>query len=89
MQETIYKVKGSPRLALLTDIHNRPYEEIIESVKKKGVELVCIAGDVMNGHGAGLQENVLPFLAACASIVPTYMSLGNHERVLDAQKKRK
>lgn len=85
MIETIYRVEGSPRLALLTDIHNRPYGEIIESVKKKGVELICIAGDVVNGHGNGPQENVIPFLTACASIAPTYMSLGNHERVLDTQ----
>lgn len=29
------------------------------------------------------QENVLPFLSGCAAIVPTYLSLGNHEWMLD------
>ena len=29
------------------------------------------------------QKNVLPFLAACASIAPTFMSLGNHEWMVD------
>lgn len=29
------------------------------------------------------QENVLPFLSGCASLAPTFMSLGNHELYLD------
>jgi len=31
------------------------------------------------------QANVLPFLSACASITPTFMSLGNHEWMLDEE----
>ena len=31
------------------------------------------------------QANVMPFLAACTSIAPTYLSLGNHEQMLDAE----
>ena len=29
------------------------------------------------------QKNVLPFLSACAAIAPTFMSLGNHEWMVD------
>ena len=31
------------------------------------------------------QEHVLPFLRSCASIAPTFLSLGNHEWMLDAK----
>lgn|GEM_PF-4740947 len=29
------------------------------------------------------QANVLPFLSACAAIAPTFLSLGNHEWMVD------
>jgi predicted MPP superfamily phosphohydrolase len=31
------------------------------------------------------QANVLPFLSACASIAPTFLSLGNHEWMVDQE----
>lgn len=31
------------------------------------------------------QANVLPFLRSCASIAPTFLSLGNHEWMVDAE----
>ena len=31
------------------------------------------------------QSNVLPFLRSCASIAPTFLSLGNHEWMVDAE----
>lgn len=31
------------------------------------------------------QVNVLPFLRSCASIAPTFLSLGNHEWMMDAE----
>jgi predicted MPP superfamily phosphohydrolase len=30
------------------------------------------------------QENVLPFFRACADLAPSFLSLGNHEQMLDA-----
>ncbi len=32
-----------------------------------------------------MQANVLPFLRSCASIAPTFLSLGNHEWMLDEE----
>jgi len=53
--------------------------------------LICLAGDFIYGsHPVDdrspleTQENVLPFFRACASLAPTFMSLGNHEQMLDA-----
>ena len=31
------------------------------------------------------QKNVIPFLCSCTSLAPTYLSLGNHEQILDAK----
>lgn len=31
------------------------------------------------------QKNVLPFLSACAAIAPTFLSLGNHEWMVDQE----
>lgn len=84
MIETIYRVKDAPHLALLSDLHNREFDEIVESLERHRPEMICIAGDVVNGHEEhSFQSNVLPFLAACAGIAPSHMSLGNHERILE------
>ena len=54
--------------------------------------LICITGDVLyGGRPEGdrspleTQTNVLPFLSACAAIVPTFLSLGNHEWMMDQE----
>ena len=92
MRETVYRLKGSPRLALLSDLHGKPYKEIIEKVEKHRPSLICIPGDVVYGSQPegdrsplDTQDNIMPFLRACASIAPTYMSLGNHEWMLDEE----
>jgi uncharacterized protein len=83
--ETTYH--GFPvRLALITDLHNQPYENIIKSLRSHRPEIIAVAGDVMLGSISELtsQINVLPFLRACAALAPTYFSLGNHEKHLTA-----
>ena len=90
MNETIYKVEGAPHLALITDLHGRPYEKITESMRQIGPEIICIAGDILYGTRPSnslspleTQQNVMPFLRACASVAPSFLSLGNHEWMLD------
>lgn len=91
MVETTYNIPGAPRLALLADLHGRPYDHIISSVATHRPSLVCVVGDIVYGSHPeddrsplDTQENVLPFLTACATIAPTFLSLGNHEWMLDA-----
>ena len=64
---------------------------MIASLKRHRPSLICITGDFIYGSNPVddtsplvSQQNVLPFLTACSSIAPTFVSLGNHERVLDA-----
>lgn len=92
MVETIYKIAGSPRLALLADLHGRPYDHIISSLQGHKPSLTCLAGDFIYGSWPeddrsplDTQENVLPFLTACAELAPTFLSLGNHEWMLDEE----
>ena len=90
MIETFYRIPGAPSHALLTDLHNADPAPVIASLRRHAPSMICIAGDVLYGsHPEGdcspldTQENVLPFLRSCASIAPTFLSLGNHEWMLD------
>ena len=78
-------------LALLSDLHNADPAPVISSLRSRRLSLICITGDVL--YGSRPEEdrsplethtNVLPFLAACASLAPSFMSLGNHEWMVDA-----
>lgn len=91
LTETEYSIPGAfPALALLSDLHGRDYQPVIASLKKYRPAIICITGDFIYGSNPVddtsplvSQQNVLPFLTACSSIAPTFVSLGNHERVLD------
>lgn len=65
---------------------------MIASLHSHRPDLICITGDVLYGgrpeddtSPVASQANVLPFLRSCASIAPTFLSLGNHEWMLDAE----
>lgn len=76
---TIKKNISSPLLiALVPDLHDKPYEHIIKAIKEGMPDLIAVPGDLANsytkGFGTGLQ-----FLRECAQIAPTFYSSGNHE----------
>ena len=90
--ETTYSIPGVPSLALLADFHNGAPEPILASLQLHSPSLICICGDIIVGHRPEgdrspleTQANVLLFLSACASIAPTFMSLGNHEWMVDQE----
>ena len=90
MVETTYRIPGAPRLALLADLHGRDPAPVLSSLAAHRPSLICLAGDFIYGsHPVDdrspleTQENVLPFFRACADLAPTFMSLGNHEQMLD------
>jgi predicted MPP superfamily phosphohydrolase len=92
-KETTYKLPSCPAsLALLSDLHNTDPTPILSSLRSHRPSLICITGDVLYGSRPEgdvspleTQTNVLPFLTACASIAPTFLSLGNHEWMADAE----
>ena len=86
MKDTIYQCNAPMRIALLADLHDRPFEWITKSLQAHKPDIICIVGDVvhridLNRQGLAIDqtENVLPFLKACTGIAPTFFSLGNHE----------
>jgi predicted MPP superfamily phosphohydrolase len=88
MQETVYSVPGCPaHIALVTDLHETPFEAVLASLRKNRPELICVAGDFIFGSlprvGLKVREaGVLPFFSACAGLAPCFVSFGNHEWML-------
>ena len=91
LKETIYHLHAPihTNITLLTDLHNRPYQSIIDSLTVHRPDMICIAGDLIYsitpiGDTPVIQResNVLPFLVACRKLAPTFVSLGNHEWML-------
>lgn len=90
MIETHYQLNTPFSIALLSDLHGRPFSNVERSLRRNLPEVICICGDFIYGKRPEdgrspleEQENVLPFIAMCANIAPTYVSLGNHEWLLD------
>ena len=90
MIESTYIIQGAPHLALLSDMHSRPYQDVVASLKGNKPDIICITGDIIYGIWPDdnisplvSQTYVLPFLERCADVAPTYLSLGNHEQALD------
>ena len=89
MRETIYTIRGCPfRIALLSDLHDRPFGEAAASLERRRPDIICVTGDFVNAkrrppaHVAAESENILPFFRMCAAAAPTFVSLGNHEWML-------
>lgn len=90
MIESSYIIPNAPRLALLSDLHGRPYQLVVSSLQRNKPDIICITGDIIYGiwppddtSPLVSQPYVLPLLERCAGIAPTYLSLGNHEQALD------
>lgn len=85
MQTTYYKIhakKGHPhlRIAVASDLHGCPHGEVAERLRTEKPDLILIPGDLTDDKGLRDADNsAYEFLRACASIAPTYYSLGNHE----------
>ena len=89
MKITRYKYAAPITIALLSDLHNKPYSQIISQVRELRPDIIAVTGDVIWGQRPDSdilitkqQENVLPFLRECALTAPTFFSLGNHEWML-------
>ena len=72
------KLKAPLRIALAADLHDKPFEYIIEAIKAAKVDIIAIPGDLVNSYASTYSVGV-HFLAACAKLAPTFYSSGNHE----------
>ena len=92
MIEKNYSISGDVFLTIahISDLHNKDGGQAIESMRSRRPDIIAITGDIVlrrRPKGDMLivqsEKNVLPFLSECAQIAPTYMSLGNHEVMLN------
>ena len=89
VQETVLHLHCPMTIAVVADLHERPYYPILDSLRHFHPDLICIPGDLFQGsHPPGRipvalrSEYALPFLDACNQIAPCFFSLGNHEWLL-------
>ena len=94
MKDTFYRYDVPVRICLLADIHDRPFGEIICSIKKHKPDIIAVAGDIIERVRTDTHKPVilqpkfsLAFLKACAECAPTFFSLGNHEWMLSDRDK--
>lgn len=94
MVETVYPLPSCPVSAvLLADSHNRPVEPVLEALRRRPPDLILHAGDFVYASPPAspgrlkMRESreALSLLQSCAGIAPTFVSLGNHEWMLNEQ----
>lgn len=86
MRRTHYTVSAPLKrdIALVSDLHNFPCEELLAVLAEEKPEIIVVPGDMMEnavGHPANQSFNLPGFncLTAMAKIAPVYYSIGNHE----------
>ena len=91
MQETFYEFSVPLMTALVADLHDQPYSEVLHSLRNQKPDIICVAGDFTHGGfpSSGLKmestQYALSFLQDCSSVAPVFVSLGNHEWLLCEQ----
>ena len=76
-------------MAVLADIHEKLPAALLPSLRAHAPSLILVPGDFVYGNlpTAGLKMEgspLLPFFRTCCEIAPTFISLGNHEWMLNA-----
>lgn len=68
-------------IAVIADLHDGNWGNIYESMDSIKPDMIAIPGDLISSV---MTDNCLSFLTSCASIAPTFYSMGNHESRLEA-----
>ena len=63
-------------LAVISDLHNEPYEDLFPMIE--GADALLVPGDISDRYRQRYDRGVA-FLAEAAKRLPTFYSLGNHE----------
>ena len=70
------------KAAVVADLHDRPYGEILPILETERPDLILIPGDLterLDRPSAEVSREGLSLLSRCAAIAPTFYSFGNHE----------
>lgn len=87
MKITRYKLETDKRgidvrLAVVSDLHARPYKKIIRALESISPDAILLPGDIVEIAAEYMDErnqNGLMFLKEAANIAPCYYCFGNHE----------
>ncbi len=71
------KIEQDFRFAFVSDIHNAKIEPILSAIAASDAKAILVGGDFINGEND--YENGLAFLKKAAALLPTFVSIGNHE----------
>lgn len=70
------------RFAVVSDLHARPYESVIDALNKIAPDAILLPGDIVeiaSEYMHGRNQAGLDFLRHAAQIAPCYYCYGNHE----------
>lgn len=70
------KLREPLTLALVADLHNGPYEDVLPALRR--MDGILILGDLVNRHRRGF-ERAVAFLRDAPACAPTFYAIGNHE----------
>lgn len=70
-------IKNKIKIALITDLHNEPHNDVVRTIENEHVDFVAVAGDFI--HNTANYTYGIEFLKKSAKIAPTFCSMGNHE----------
>ncbi len=82
MTVTRYEVRHASipapvRVAVVADLHDGPYEQLLSALRAEEPTLVAVPGDFLDNPQS--TARALAFLCAVAGEFPTFVSLGNHD----------
>ena len=70
------------KLAVVSDLHARPYKKAVKALKQISPDIILLPGDIVEiaaEYMSKRNENAMEFLKECIDIAPTYYCRGNHE----------
>jgi predicted MPP superfamily phosphohydrolase len=87
MQKTAYiltteKSGVSFKAAVVADLHDRDYTEVLPLLEREEPDMILVPGDVteaLSSEPGDMPRAGYSLLSECAAIAPTFYSLGNHE----------
>ena len=89
IKETFYTMNSPISIALITDTHNHPADQVIRSLERNKTDIICIAGDFVYARlpeeclKMEESDHAVEFLKECNKLAPTFVSLGNHEWMIN------
>ena len=85
MKTTFYSLyfENAPKtqkFAIVADLHNKPFQEVVEVLKKERPDVILILGDLMDDMELRDPSSLgYELLRIATELAPTIYSLGNHE----------